>query len=74
MKVHLLLKQPGGDILQIDERMWTADMIAALHHVNYLTVGGVEYETLEGRLNVDTQAMELLLAEVRHVKKLERKE
>lgn len=64
--VHLLEKQPGGDIVKIDERHWSADMLAALHHVNYLTVGGKEYETLEGRLNVDAQSIELLLAAVRH--------
>ncbi|MBB6673341.1 hypothetical protein [Cohnella nanjingensis] len=68
--VHLLEKQPNGVIAKIDERLWTADMLAALHHVNYLTVGGNEYETLEGRLNVDAQSIELLLAAVRHGKSI----
>jgi len=68
--VHLLEKQPGGDIREIDRREWSANMMEALHHVNYLTVGGVEYETVEGRLNVDTQEVELLLTKVRPVMKL----
>ncbi|MBB6731815.1 hypothetical protein [Cohnella zeiphila] len=68
MNVHLLLKLPGGEMRKIDEREWSSDMLAALNHVNYITVGGVEYETLEGRLNVDLPAVELLIAEVRHAK------
>jgi hypothetical protein len=70
MKVHLVEKLPGGELRKIDEREWSADMLAALNHVNYVTVGGVEYETLEGRLNVELPAVELLVAEVRHAAKI----
>ncbi|AJY77471.1 hypothetical protein VN24_03605 [Paenibacillus beijingensis] len=66
MTVHLLEKQSTGELRSIDEREWTMDMIAALHHVNYLTVGGREYETVEGRLNVDSQTFELLVVAVRN--------
>ncbi|QJC52157.1 hypothetical protein HGI30_11715 [Paenibacillus albicereus] len=61
MKVVLVQKLPGGSLRKIDERSWSADMLAALHHINYLTIGGEEFETVEGRLNVDEGVMELLL-------------
>ena len=37
------------------------NMIASLDHVNYIIVGNQEYETVEGRLNVDEGKLELLL-------------
>jgi len=70
--VHLLEKQSNGEIRKIDEREWSPQLLEALHHVNFLVVGGVEYETLEGRLNVDAQTVELLLSAVRHAAKIER--
>lgn len=72
MVVQLLEKQSNGEIRKIDEREWSPHLLEALHHVNFLVVGGVEYETLEGRLNVDTQTVELLLSEVRHAARIER--
>lgn len=66
MIVRLIEKLPGGELRSIDEREWNMNMIGALHHVNYLTVGGREYETVEGRLNVDLQTMELLVVAVNH--------
>lgn len=65
MKVVLLQKLPGGQLRKIDERQWTQGMMNALHHVNYLTVGAEEYETIEGRLNVEQGVVELLLVPVR---------
>lgn len=65
MTVVLLQKLPGGELRKIDERQWTRDMMNALHHINYLTVGGEEYETIEGRLNVERGIVELLLVPVR---------
>jgi len=65
MTVVLLQKLPDGQLRQIDERQWTRDMMNALHHINYLTVGGAEYETIEGRLNVERGIVELLLVPVR---------
>ncbi|WP_152391790.1 hypothetical protein [Paenibacillus guangzhouensis] len=65
MIVQLIEKQPDGTLVQRDERAWSQDMIAALHHINYLTLGGREYETIEGRLNVEKQTMELLIVAVR---------
>lgn len=65
MTVVLLQKLPGGELRKIDERLWTRDMVNALHHVNYLTVDGAEYETIEGRLDVERGIVELLLVPVR---------
>ncbi|MUT68706.1 hypothetical protein [Paenibacillus sp. NEAU-GSW1] len=66
MKVCLIEKLSTGGLFTIDERVWSTEMIEALHHVNYLTHGGIEYETIEGRLNIDTGVMELLLTKVNH--------
>lgn len=52
--------------MQIEERAWTMNMVAALEHVNYIVAGGREYETIEGRLNVDTGKLELLLVPMRN--------
>lgn len=68
MTVVLLEKLPDGKLRKIDERQWTRDMMNALHHVNYLTVGAAEYETIEGRLNVEQGVVELLLVPVRKEK------
>ncbi|SFB61742.1 hypothetical protein SAMN05216312_11923 [Cohnella sp. OV330] len=68
MTVVLLEKLSDGQLRKIDERPWTRDMMNALHHVNYLTVGAKEYETIEGRLNVEQGAVELLLVPVRKEK------
>jgi hypothetical protein len=40
-------------------------MITALEHVNYIVVGGREFEAVEGRLNVDEGKLELLLVPMR---------
>ncbi|QAY66472.1 hypothetical protein [Paenibacillus protaetiae] len=64
MRVLVMEKLPSGELRQIDDREWTDAMIGALHHVNYLMVGGVEYETIEGRLNIDSGTMELLAVKV----------
>lgn len=66
MFVILYEKRPDGELSQIDERTWTLAMIAALDHVNYLTVGNLEYETVEGRLNVDTGKLEILVVPMRN--------
>ncbi|WP_040950831.1 hypothetical protein [Gorillibacterium massiliense] len=67
MNVILLEKLPEGGLRQIEERLWSAAMIAALEHVNYLVVDGREYETIEGRLNVDSGHLELLLVPMQSV-------
>ncbi|WP_373286342.1 hypothetical protein [Paenibacillus physcomitrellae] len=66
MSVVLFEKLPDGEVREMEERLWSTNMIAALEHVNYLIVGGSEYETVEGRLNVDEGKLELLLVPVRH--------
>ncbi|WP_442789555.1 hypothetical protein [Paenibacillus sp. CAA11] len=66
MIVKLIEKLPDGEIQELEERTWSTTMIAALEHVNYVVVGGKEYETIEGRLNVDEGKLELLLVPVRH--------
>lgn len=64
MKVYLVEKLPEGGLRNLDERNWSKTMMDALNHVNYLTVGGEEYETIEGRLNVDNGSVELLVTKV----------
>lgn len=66
MGVILLEKMPDGTLRQIEERIWNMNMIASLEHVNYIIVGNVEYETVEGRLNVDQGKLELLLVPMRN--------
>ncbi|MGG4093003.1 hypothetical protein AAXB25_10760 [Paenibacillus lautus] len=66
MNVILFEKKPDGELVQIEERSWTMNMVAALEHVNYIVVGDREYETIEGRLNVDTGKLELLLVPMRN--------
>ncbi|MFC5649750.1 hypothetical protein ACFPYJ_11580 [Paenibacillus solisilvae] len=61
MIVIMYEKQPNGELKLIDERTWDANMIASLQHVNYLHVSGQEYQTIEGKLNVDTGKLELLV-------------
>lgn len=61
MCVVLMEKGAGGELRLIEERNWTMNMVAALEHVNYIVVGNQEYETIEGRLNVDLGRLELLL-------------
>ncbi|HEY2491999.1 MAG TPA: hypothetical protein VGI33_03605 [Paenibacillus sp.] len=65
MSVILFEKMPEGVLRVIEERTWSMNMIAALEHVNYLVVGSREYETVEGRLNVDEGKLELLLVPMR---------
>lgn len=66
MGVILFEKMPDGELQVIEERVWSMNMVAALEHVNYLVVGSREYETVEGRLNVDAGKLELLLVPMRH--------
>ncbi|WP_042161649.1 hypothetical protein [Paenibacillus gorillae] len=66
MKVNLVEKLASGGLFTLDERLWSKEMIEALHHVNYLTINGAEYETIEGRLNLDQGVMELLVQKVTH--------
>lgn len=66
MNVVLYEKRSDGELRVIEERVWNANMIAALEHVNYLVVQGQEYETVEGRLNLDDSKLELLLVPLRN--------
>jgi len=66
MSVILFEKKPDGELQIIEERLWNMNMVTALEHVNYLVVGGREYEAVEGRLNVDEGKLELLLVPMRH--------
>ncbi|MFC3800681.1 hypothetical protein [Cohnella sp. GCM10012308] len=59
--VYLMVKNEAGELKFLDERTWTLNMVAALEHVNYITVGGSEYETVEGRLNLDSGKLEILV-------------
>ncbi|RRJ62612.1 hypothetical protein EHV15_06395 [Paenibacillus oralis] len=66
MSVKLYEKMPDGELRELEERTWSANMVAALEHVNYLVVGNREYEAVEGRLNVDEGKLELLLIPIAH--------
>ncbi|GBK62429.1 hypothetical protein GNQ08_02085 [Paenibacillus macerans] len=66
MSVKLYEKLPDGELRELEERTWSANMVAALEHVNYLVVGNREYEAVEGRLNVDEGKLELLLIPIAH--------
>lgn len=61
INVVLMEKTATGELVKIEERIWSMNMVAALEHVNYIVVGDKEYETIEGRLNVDLGSLELLL-------------
>lgn len=65
LKVILFEKLPEGNLQMIEERAWSMNMVTALEHVNYIVVGGREFETVEGRLNVDEGKLELLLVPMR---------
>lgn len=65
LKVILFEKLPEGDLQTIEERVWSMNMVTALEHVNYIVVGGREFEAVEGRLNVDEGKLELLLVPMR---------
>ncbi|MCK8486475.1 hypothetical protein M0651_04720 [Paenibacillus sp. MBLB2552] len=66
LSVKLYEKLPDGELRELEERVWSANMVAALEHVNYLVVGNREFETVEGRLNVDEGKLELLLVPIAH--------
>lgn len=65
MRVILFEKLPEGELNKIEERVWSMNMVTALEHVNYIVVQGREFETVEGRLNVDEGTLELLLVPMR---------
>ncbi|MCE5170041.1 hypothetical protein LQV63_12040 [Paenibacillus profundus] len=60
-KIVIFEKSASGELLPIDEREWNANMVQLLDHANYLLVNDIEYEMLEGRLNVNTGEFELLV-------------
>jgi hypothetical protein len=66
LEVVLYQKLETGELFMLEERTWSMNMVAALEHINYLIVDGREFETLEGRLNVDENKLELLLVAVQH--------
>ncbi|QHW31062.1 hypothetical protein GZH47_09465 [Paenibacillus rhizovicinus] len=59
-------KSEDGSLRAIDERTWTTAMVVSLEHVNYITIGNQEYKTLEGRLNLDTGMLEILVVAMRN--------
>lgn len=64
-KIIITEKRESGELVAIDEREWSDAAIALLNHANYLLVNGKEYEMLEGRLNVNDQALEILAVAVK---------
>jgi hypothetical protein len=62
--VIIIEKKANGELVQLDERSWSVGMIAMLQNVNYLSVNEKEYEMVEGRLNVNSGKMELLVISV----------
>lgn len=61
MRIVLYEKLPEGQLLHLSDRAWDDQLIQALNVANFILVGGKEYEMIEGRLNLDLQAFELLL-------------
>lgn len=61
MKVIILLKRQDGEPAAIDERDWSQEMLASIEHANYVVVKGQEYEMVEGRLDLDKGALEVLV-------------
>ncbi|MFC0213071.1 hypothetical protein ACFFK0_11490 [Paenibacillus chartarius] len=64
MKVIFMQKQAEGAPVAIDERDWSADMLGSLEHANYVVLNGKEFEMLEGRLNLDRGALEVLVVPI----------
>jgi hypothetical protein len=62
--VVIIEKMENGDLVQIDEREWNTWMITMLEHANYLLVADKEYEMVEGRLNVSTGKMEIMVISI----------
>ena len=65
MKIMLLEKLENGELVKHGERVWDEATIIALQHANYLLLNGKEYEMMEGRLNLDLNAFELLMIAVK---------
>lgn len=63
-KMIIFEKTSSGELVLLDEREWNAAMIQLLNHANYLLVKDMEYEMLEGRLNVNSGNFELLVEAV----------
>jgi hypothetical protein len=61
MKVIVMVKREVGEPEAIDEREWTQEMLASIEHANYLVVKEKEYEMVEGRLDLDKGALEVLV-------------
>jgi hypothetical protein len=62
MNIVLFEKLGDGTLFKINERSWDEQIISVLEVSNYLVIGGKEYEMIEGRLNLDLNQFELLLA------------
>lgn len=64
MKIAIVEKKLSGEMNIIHESTWNEAQLSALNHANYLLVDGQEYEMLEGRLNVNSGLLEILVAAV----------
>ncbi|GIQ70247.1 hypothetical protein DUZ99_06250 [Xylanibacillus composti] len=64
VKIAIVEKKLSGEMKTIHEAIWNDTQISALDHANYLLVDGQEYEMLEGRLNVNSGLLEILVAAV----------
>jgi hypothetical protein len=65
VKVNLTEKFESGELKELDQREWSQDMLISLNHANYLLVNNKEYEMIEGRLNVSSGALEVLVIAVK---------
>jgi hypothetical protein len=65
VKVILTEKFESGELKELDQRDWSQEMLVALNNANYLLVNNKEYEMIEGRLNVSTGALEVLVIAVK---------
>ncbi|MCC2684757.1 MAG: hypothetical protein K0R75_1656 [Paenibacillaceae bacterium] len=65
VKVILSEKFETGELKELDQREWSQDMLISLNNANYLLVNNKEYEMIEGRLNVTSGSMEVLVIAVK---------
>lgn len=70
-RVRIIEKLDSGDLITVDERAWSMDMLAMMEHANFLLVNGKEYEMIEGRLNVNEGVLDILVLPVDKVEMMQ---
>ncbi|NBI30593.1 hypothetical protein [Chengkuizengella marina] len=60
-RVIIYEKLESGELSKLDERSWSEPLLKSLEHANYITIKEIEYEMVEGRLNIDEEVLEILV-------------